>query len=248
VTSTKDHYDSVASLRAGCEKLLDDVKPGRKPSRRAIIDLLQQVLQVARNRPDELLQALEMSAWDEYQRILSQINAEKSRRKRLNSEQKRQRTRSAKARYERSRAFSKRDRQSGLIELQFARPTAPCPSIAPFELPALCLDELLRGQAVKMSGAWNSLDQLFGVDRKYLSEILRRKKVRGEKIGRKMNYDYRAFLAIAEELILKGTWLSDANERQILSRIERRIDEISPRKAIRDAFARLFDSGRKATA
>jgi len=183
---------------------------------------------VTQNRPKEIQELVEAAGMDEFLRSLCQLVesiktrrlAKKGQPEVLSPEQKRQRTKAAKSRYEERRLFDNYRR--GLIEEQFAGPDEWSP-IHGKPVPATgdCLDELLKGGHVKMSGSPNCMEDLFGVERHHFPP-----KVKGKEQGREQFYDDQAFLKIAEHLLNAGKWLADPEKRaRVLHGIQFRIEE-----------------------
>jgi hypothetical protein len=115
----------------------------------------------------------------------------------------------------------------GLIEKQFAAPGVVIPTLAgpPIRVED-CLDDLLRGGQVKT----HYLQLLFHVNRKRFPKRLVVKQ------GRESFYDYRAFIQIAEHLLVKGLWLQDAGTRhKVLMGIQQRTKNIAGSKKILSA-------------
>jgi hypothetical protein len=137
-----------------------------------------------------------------------------------------QRRKKSKSRYERHR----RQYRVGLIVKQFGRSPSvglldPLSNV-PTESP--CLDILFSGGAVQMAGHWDSLENLFGVDRHRFPKSLPHKR-----IGRTKVYYLDAFMECLIHLLANREgdeqWLAEPTLRDlVLRRIIQRAHRLSP--------------------
>jgi hypothetical protein len=187
---------------------------------RARVRAAEDLLAIAENEPEKLPELIWKS------RIQAVKEAVLIARKRI----------PAKKCYDRSRRFSK---FPGLIKEQFTGSSVFSLFDPSTSEPATgsCLDKLLAGEPVKMSRTANSLEQLFGIERHYLSKILRKRKVKLKKEEAQQFYTCEEFLVILDELLNEppgsAVWLPSAEKRlRLLSGIVHRINCL-------DALSRL---------
>jgi hypothetical protein len=129
-----------------------------------------------------------------------------------------QRRKTAKNRYERRR-FWYRD---GLIERHFAKHTPPSALLDPNLSPLLswqptdsCLDILFRGGVVKMCGDWDSLENLFGVDRHRFPKSLPSKH-RGRKVVYALDAAVECMIHLLANPDRYPQWLPEPKRRKIV--------------------------------
>src|SRR5262249_5972024 len=234
----------LAVLIAGCKDLLKRIKTGPAETTNVLkltIEQLSDFELLKRHRPEQTRQLLRECNYLEALDVMATADSkDKKHSKKL-----------AKSMYEFRRAFSKKKglNWSSLIERQFGHnPDAASPgSFARlYPLPPNCLDEVIRGKTVKMSTEWNSLQELFGEERHALSKILRENRIRGRKVGREVQYNAKAVVAIGLHLLRLGAWLADTElRRKVFAAIEHRLDDLRASKSIRAAFGPLFQFGEK---
>jgi hypothetical protein len=145
----------------------------------------------------------------------------------LTSNEKQKRNKSSKNKYEELHRKLGDHKRDGLIEEQFGSASLP-------SLPTLledgrysCLDEVLRGARIKMSGPPGSpaLENLFKKERHCLGDCLSRQTA---KKGYRDGYDYKDVLNIGDKLLRKNQWLSDVEKRRkVLLAIAQRAKEIA---------------------
>jgi hypothetical protein len=171
--------------------------------------------ELAKYRAPELIRELfEAEARDPG--FLERLNKPPRARKGLSLAERKGRNAASKRRYDWWRSFRERP---GMIEEQFTGPPAK----------AVCLDVLLSGGEIKLSGDCSpSFEQLFGRNRKRFPKALPL-----IKNGRERSYKCRAFIKIAEHLLRKGLWLRDVEtRRKVLMGIQQRVERVTTNKRI----------------
>jgi hypothetical protein len=136
-----------------------------------------------------------------------------------------QRRKEAKNRYEERR----RDYREGLVIEQFGK-FSPFRTLNPHSRApeGPCLDILFSGGAIRMAGHWDSLENLFGVDRHRFPKSLPRKRR-----GRNVVYYLDAFIECLVHLLANRDsdeeWLLEPTERELVLRaIIGRAHQFSP--------------------
>jgi len=146
----------------------------------------------------------------------------------------------AKNRYE----YRRRQYRDGLIQVQFGKSTnsnIPANSnVFSFLLSngvdRSCLDKLLGGEKVPLSGTVDSFENLLGVDRHHFPKSLP-----GERHGRRVYYGFGSLLQCMFLLLKNGQWLRNPTERRVVLRgVADRVREFSPKTG--DAVAKVFES------
>jgi hypothetical protein len=191
----------------------------------------QPLEQLIANRPTELAAALDASDWDEYSKLAERISRlpkpKKTRARQLTGEQKRKARKNSKNRYERRTRQGFRYGGMGLIEEQFAiqppfwlcNPSDPVAPTTPSVNVLLnqpqpnrgCLDVLLNGGDVPMSGQTYCLESLLGVDRHNLPKSLPH-----VRRGRRISYGIRALIACIAALLEQAKWLPETDRRTLV--------------------------------
>jgi hypothetical protein len=181
--------------------------------------------------PKDLAEFFESISAKEFQSILKHVDQlpglkKKKRAKPQTEAERAQRLKRAKNTYERRR----RAYRDGLIEEEFGSPqprvSASVPSaLLPLLSPSTgstgsCLDILFSGGVVKLAGDWDSLENLFGVDRHRFPKSLSRRPR-----GRNAVYDLEAFVVCLIHL-LENQWLPEPTKRKlVLDRIIKRASQ-----------------------
>jgi hypothetical protein len=176
--------------------------------------------------PEDLTAFLDQIDFKEFRRIAEYVSklpiVKAGRAQPQNDAQRAENLKRAKNRYERRR----RRFRAGSIEQEFGR--RPSVLLPGMNLIASCLDPLFRGGSIKMSGATDSLENLFGVDRHWFPKALPY-----ERIGRSVFYNLAAVVAcmthLLDNLDPRQPWLPNRHTRkQVLEGIIRRAGEFSP--------------------
>ena len=168
---------------------------------------------------EDLAGYLDQIRFKEYQFLLKNVNQlprpkKKTRARPKTEAEREQGVKSAKNRHEQFR----RAYREGLIEEQFGKPqiTTLDPNLSSRPT-GPCLDILFRGKGVKMCGDWDSLENLFGVDRHRFPKSLRRKDSR-----RNEGYDLGAFVKcliyLLENRRSGQQWLPEPRQRELVLR------------------------------
>ena len=176
--------------------------------------------QLIEHYPKDLARFLEGISFKEYQGLLKNLDQLPQRKKKARARPQ-TKAEAARRRQESGNRYESRRREyrEGLIIKEFGRPPQlslldPHSKILP-ESP--CLDILFTGGAIRMAGDWDSLENLFGVDRHRFPKPLRH-----ERSGRTKVYDLDAFVECLIHLLANRgghePWLPEGPLRQLVLR------------------------------
>jgi hypothetical protein len=198
-------------------------------------------------RPTELAAILDACDWDIFFEIAKQFAKQarpKSTRRKPTTDAERNRNRKiSKNYYEKSRRKRWRDGGVGIIQEQFGLESSAISLLNPFDRSpptGPCLDDLLKGGEVKMSGEMWSLETLFGVNRHRFPKSLpyvRR--------GRETYYDLRAFMKCLLSLLSckapHRAWLPDTDQRsRVLTGVIRRARDFGAGPELANILERML--------
>lgn len=252
------------SLRELADEITDILKSlGRNPGTREEVSAAlaskliskfarpnREIERLINRRPREVHSLLHADALEELQDFIrtypETFSATKSRQKVATEADRIRRRKESKNWYERRR---RRSRELGFIEREFSDSSRPSltellqglSTGQPLKLPPTgpCLDDIFHGGAVRMCGNTYSLQSLFGLSRKKLSEA-----APGIRRGRELFYNYRAVLRCMQGLLehtgKDAAWLRDPSRRRMVMTgvIFRAKQEAKPR--IADAFTKTL--------